>query len=213
MKPHPRLTETQAGIVSACLVVVLALLLLFSACTSGTTQTAHTHVTPTTGVLNSQPTALPTGGPAPENCPRSGQLETKTFPPEWGGNSGAETLIGRGLAWGGLPPNQTYHFKDTGNGLKIVWAVGPLLPNEVITVRILNLATGQSIPAGLVTSHGPTPTADHIVLGASPPDYFYNPQPGWYVRGSYFEFPAPGCYRLEVQWPGGQWSENFPAGD
>jgi hypothetical protein len=217
MKPHPRLTGTQVGIVSSCLVVVVALLLQLSACTSGPAQTAHTHVTPTTRAPTSAPTsraiALPTGGPAPQDCPHSGPLETKTVPPGWGGNSGPWTLIGKGLAWGGLPPNETFHFKDTGNGLKIVWAVGPLLHNEVITVHILNLATGDPIPAGLVTSHGPTPTSDKIVMGATPLEYFYNPQPGWYVWGSYFEFPAPGCYQLAVQWPGGQWSENFPAGD
>lgn len=212
MKNRCVLTSTQVVKARYFVALFLALVMLIG-CTSVAPQTEKNSVAPTTVVPTQQPTPLPTGGPAPQHCPQSVPLETKTFPPGWGGNSGPMTLIGKGLAWGQLPPNEIYHFKQTGNELKIIWAVGPLLQHERVEVSMLNLATGQPIPAALNTSHGLDQGGEKITMSPDRTDFFYHPEPGWYVWGSLFQFPAPGCYQMEVKWAGGQWSANFPAGD
>jgi hypothetical protein len=98
MKQHTSLTGRMGRIVSSYLVMALALLLL-SACTVGAPHTAHHLVTPTTPAPTSQSTPLVlTGGPAPQNGPKSGPLETKSFPAWWGGNSAPITMIGKGLS-------------------------------------------------------------------------------------------------------------------
>lgn len=206
------LTIAQGAKARSFVALFLALVMLIG-CTSVVPQTEKKSVVQTTGVPTQQLTALPTGGPAPQNCPTSVPLETKTFPPGWGGNSAPMTGYGKGLAWGGIQANEVLHFKNTGNDQKFIWAVGPLLHHETVEVSILNLTTGTPLPAALNTSHGLDQVGAKITMSPDRTDFFYHPEAGWYVWGSVFQFPAPGCYQVQVKWPGGQWSANFPAGD
>jgi hypothetical protein len=212
MKTHPVLSSTP-GVKVRYFVALFLALVIITGCTPVAPQTEKNSVAQATVVPTQQPTPLPTGGPAPQNCPTSAPMETKTFPPGWGGNSGPMTGYGKGLAWGGIQANEVLHFKNTGNDQKFIWAVGPLLHHETVEVSILNLATGQPIPARLNTFYGLDQASDKLTMGPFRTDYFYHPEAGWYVWGSVFQFPAPGCYQVQAKWPGGQWSANFSAGD
>ena len=86
MKNCSVLKGTQAVKVRYFIVVFLTLVMIIG-CTSIAPQTEQNRVAQTTVVPTHKLTPLPTGGPAPQHCPKSAPLETKTFPPV-----GEETL-------------------------------------------------------------------------------------------------------------------------
>jgi hypothetical protein len=145
----------------------------------------------------------PSLGPAPTNCSR---------PTVHAVNSSVGPGIGTSpvFAVGAWDANGVLHADRAtkvqyGEQVKVLWVLAPTT-NQPVSLHGGSIGTG--LPLYFEVGDSSPTTSPTLAPAAAPQN-----EGGWTYFPSYLDMPAAGCYYLEVDWSGGHWRLEFPAGD
>jgi hypothetical protein len=152
------------------------------------------------------PTACPGIGPTPTSVPPGAAAALVGESPLWIG-----PYLHRELETGIWRYRQRPGLRGTGGwSVKFLW----LLAKDVAgaaQVSIVDLERGTQLSITIGGSY--TERGTELALDPARPSHPDVPsRPGTHEWGSYVDFPAAGCYRLDARWPGGSWNLVFSFG-
>lgn len=198
--------------------LLLCVLLALASCSSGKVPvTPKPTLIPTIAFPSPAPTVF---GSAPHNCPKTNPLpDTKVFPAGWGGYLVNATLYGKAPVWSDFQPDMQVgpvpDFYNPWPGTKVLWEVGPNM-TQIVTVQVTNTTTGKAAWWDVGEGSPPPSSPEHpLVLDATPGmgGNHASPELGWQEWGTWLYILEPGCYSMDVSWPGGHWRLLFSSPD